>query len=161
MDDDLTKAIDLWGDKLVVLELGSSDSGCGSQLTDTSVQHLAAHCPNLRKLRLESVTRVTDKAMIDIMKKCPLLEELHVSGNDKINGDITDKSIKLLFEDDVLPNLRQICVTDQSAIEHNTVYRLRRRRPKLRIIAGETDSDSMAHSLVLSMMGMDYGDGLF
>ncbi|XP_031562881.1 uncharacterized protein LOC116298524 [Actinia tenebrosa] len=161
MDDDLTKVVDLWGDQLVVLELGSSDSGCGSYLTDTSVQHLASHCPNLRKLRLESATRVTDKAMIDIMTKCPLLEELHVSGNDKSSGKLTDKTMKLLFEKDVLPNLKQICVTDQIAIKHNTVYRLRSKRHRLRIIAGETDSDSFAHSMVLSMMGMDYGDGLF
>ena len=115
----------------------------------------------MRKLRLESANRVTDKAMIDIMKKCSILEELDVTGNDKISGELTDKSMKMLFEDDVLPNLRQICVTDQRGIEHNTVYRLRRRRPKLRVVAGETDSDSYAHSMVLSMMGLDYGDGLF
>ncbi|KAK3733947.1 hypothetical protein QZH41_010767 [Actinostola sp. cb2023] len=161
MDPDLIKVVDLWGDQLVVLSLGSSDSGCGSHLTDKSIQHLADNCPNLRKLKLESTTGVTDKAMCDIISKCCRLEELDVSGNDKISGKLTDKSLKMLFDDNALPSLKQLCVTDQSEILHDIVYRLRRRRPKLKIIAGETDSDSYAHSMVLSMMGLEYGDGLY
>lgn len=161
MDPDLIKVVDLWGGSLIVLTLGSSDSGCGSHLTDHSIQHLAEKCPKLRKLKLESVTGVTDKAMNDIMDKCMDLVELDVTGNDKISGRLSDKSLKKLFDDNILPYLKQLCITDQSGIKHDVVYRLRRRRPNLKVIAGETDSDSFAHSMVLSMMGLDYGDGLY
>ncbi|XP_048587895.1 uncharacterized protein LOC5509825 isoform X2 [Nematostella vectensis] len=160
-DDHVIKVVDLWSEHLVVLQLGSSDSGCGSQLTDAAPKYIADHCPNLRKLRLESATHVTDEGMCAVIDKCPLLEELHISGNDKISGNVSSKALKPLFESAVLPNLRQLCVYDQHRIEHDVVYRLRRRRPKLKIHAGETDSDSFAHSMMLSMMGMSYGDGFY
>ena len=160
-DDDVIKAVDFCKDSLVVLELGSSNTGAGVWLSDAAVHHIANNCPNLRKLRLESVTGVTDNAVIDVMTKCPLLEELEVSGHDRSSGSLTDDCIKRLFDLSVLPDLKGLIITDQMRVRHDVVYRLRRRRPKLKIIAGETDSDSFAHSMVLSMCGLNYGDGLY
>lgn len=160
-DDDVIKVVDLCKDSLVVLELGSSNTGAGVWLSDTAVHHIANNCPNLRKLRLESATGVTDDAVNDVMVKCPLLEELEVSGHDRSSGSLTDECIKRLFDLSVLPSLNGLIITDQMRVRHDVVYRLRRRRPKLKIIAGETDSDSMAHAMVLSMCGMNYGDGLY
>lgn len=160
-DDDVIKAVDLCKDNLVVLELGSSEIGTGVWLSDVAVHHIASNCPNLRKLRLESVTGATDAAVIDVMYRCPLMEELEVSGHDRSSGSLTDECIKRLFDMSVLPNLKGLIITDQMRVRHDVVYRLRRRRPKLKIIAGDTDSDSMAHSMVLGMMGMCYGDGLY
>ncbi|KAJ7325359.1 hypothetical protein OS493_029908 [Desmophyllum pertusum] len=160
-DEDLIKAVELCKDSLVVLELGSSNTGAGVWVSDTALHHIANNCPNLRKLRLESVTGATDDAVIDVMVKCPLLEELEVSGHDRSSGSLTDECVKHLFDLSVLPNLNGLIITDQMRVRHDVVYRLRRRRHNLKIIAGETDSDSFAHSMVLSMMGMDYGDGLY
>ncbi|XP_068675364.1 uncharacterized protein [Montipora foliosa] len=160
-DDDVIKIVDLCKDSLVVLELGSSNTGAGVWLSDGAVQHIANYCPNLRKLRLESVTGVTDNAVNDVMTKCPLLEELEVSGHDRSSGSLTDECIKRLFDLSVLPSLKGLIITDQMRVHHDVVYRLRRCRPNLKIIAGETDSDSFAHSMVLSMCGMSYGDGLY
>ena len=160
-DEDVIKAVDLCKDSLVVLELGSSNTGAGVWLSDAAVHHIADNCPNLRKLRLESVTGVSDSAVSDVMSKCPLLEELEVSGHDRSSGSLTDECIKRLFDLSVLPSLKGLIITDQMRVRHDVVYRLRRRRPSLKIIAGETDSDSFAHSMVLSMCGMDYGDGLY
>ena len=160
-DDDVIKAVDVCKGILVVLELGSSNTGAGVWLSDTAVHHIADNCPNLRKLRLESVTGVTDAAVSDVMMKCPLLEELEVSGHDRSSGSLTDECIKRLFDLSVLPKLKGLIITDQLRVRHDVVYRLRRRRPNLKIIAGETDSDSFAHSMVLSMCGLDYGDGLY
>lgn len=160
-DEDVIKAVDLCKDSLVVLELGSSNTGAGVWITDTAVHHIANNCPSLRKLRLESVTGVTDVAVIEVMYKCPLLEELEVSGHDRSSGSLTDECIKRLFDLSVLPDLKGLIITDQLRVRHDVVYRLRRRRPKLKIIAGETDSDSVAHSMVLGMMGLSYGDGLY
>lgn len=160
-DDDIVKAVDFCKESLVVLELGSSNTGAGVWLSDMAVHHIASNCPNLRKLRLESVTGVTDNAVTDVMTKCTLLEELEVSGHDRSSGSLTDEGIKRLFDLSVLPNLKGLIITDQMRVRHDVVYRLRRRRPKLKIIAGETDSDSFAHSMVLSMCGLSYGDGLY
>lgn len=160
-DEDVIKAVDLCKDSLVVLEVGSSNTGAGVWVSDTALHHIANNCPNLRKLRLESVTGATDDAVIDVMVKCPLLEELEVSGHDRSSGSLTDECVKHLFDLSVLPNLNGLIITDQMRVRHDVVYRLRRRRHNLKIIAGETDSDSFAHSMVLSMMGMDYGDGLY
>ena len=146
---------------LVVLELGSSDTGDGVWITDKTLKCVADNCPKLRKLRLESVTCATDNAVIEVTSKCPLLEELTVSGHDRTTGALSDKFLKVLFDVNVLPGLNLLCITDQWGIHYDVVCRLRRRRPKLKIVAGETDSDSFAHSLVLGMMGMSYGDGLY
>ncbi|XP_074611453.1 uncharacterized protein LOC141865971 [Acropora palmata] len=160
-DEDVIKVVDLCKESLVVLEVGSSNTGAGVWLSDVAVHHIVNNCPNLRKLRLESVTGVTDNAVTDVMSKCTLLEELEVSGHDRSSGSLTDEGIKQLFDLSVLPNLKGLIITDQMRVRHDVVYRLRRRRPKLKIIAGETDSDSFAHSMVLSMCGMSYGDGLY
>ena len=160
-DDDIIRAVDMWKEDLVVLELGSSDTGDGVWLTNKALQYIADNCPKLRKLRLESVTNASDDAVIDITRKCPLLEELTVSGHDKSSGALTDRFLKVLFDVSVLPKLSLLSITDQWSVHCDVVNRLRRRRPKLKIVAGETDSDSFAHSLVLGMMGMSYGDGLY
>lgn len=157
MDPDLIRVVDLWGASLVVLTLGSSESGCGHLLTDHSITHLANKCPKLRKLVLESATGVTDKGMCEIIEKCVSMEELEVTGNDKISGKLTDACLKKLFDDSILPNLQQLCLNDQNGIDYNVVYRLRRRRPKLRVI--NDDSDDFSESVMMSLMGMDYGFG--
>lgn len=156
MDQDVIKVVDCWGASLVVLTLGSRDSGCGYLLTDQSVIHLANNCPKLRRLVLESATNITDKGMCELIDKCTNLEELEITGNDKISGKLTDAPLKKLFDDNVLPSLQQVCVNDQYAVNHDVVLRLRRRRPNLRVLAEDDDFDDM---MMMGMMGMDYGFG--
>lgn len=95
------------------------------------------------------------------MKHCHDLEFLEVSGNDKISGELTDRTLKEFFDVNVAQNMKTLIVTDQHRISYEVVMRLRRCRPNLEITAGETDSDSMAWSLILGMTGRWYGDGLY
>lgn len=159
-DSDVMKVIDLCK-HLVVLELGSSDSGCGGAITDALLDHIVRNCTKLRKLRLESAHSVTDNAVLSVMNHCNELEFLEVSGNDRITGKISDRSLKALFDRNVLPKLKELVLTDQSDISHEVMMRLRRCRSNIDITAGHTDSDSMAWSLVLGMTGSCYGEGLF
>ena len=159
-DDDVMKVIDLCK-QIVVLELGSTDSGCGSDITDKLLYYIAQRCPMLRKLRLESAREVTDDAVLQVMNHCQHLEFLEVSGNDKSSGRVSDRCVKALFNDNVLPNLKVLCLTDQPGVTYDLIMRLRRCRPSLEVTAGYTDSDSMAWSFILSMPGRKYGDGLF
>lgn len=159
-DNDVIKVIDLCK-RLVVLELGSSDSGCGCDITDKLLDYVVQNCPRLCKLRFESALNVTDEAVLKVMKHCHELESLEVSGNDKISGKVTDRSLKVLFDQEILPKLKVLRLTDQHGISYDVVMRLRRCRPNLEITAGFTDSDSMAWSLILGMTGGSYGDGLF
>ena len=76
-DADVMDAIDKC-EELLVLELGDSDSGNGSSLSNKAVTYIAEHCPQLRKLRLESVTRVSDESVYEVMRKCSDLEELTI-----------------------------------------------------------------------------------
>lgn len=159
-DSDVIKVIDLCK-HLVVLELGSSDSGCGGAITDVLLDHIVQNCPRLRKLRLESAHSVSDDAVVKVMKHCSELEFLEVSGNDRITGRVTDRSLKALFDRNILPKLKELVLTDQYDISYDVVTRLRRCRSNVEITAGHTDSDSMAWSLILGMTGRCYGDGLF
>ena len=140
---------------------GSSDSGNGILVTDAVLDYIAENRPKLRKLRLESAASITDSGVLKLLRHCHDLEFLEVCGNDKRTGHLTDRALKEFFDVDVAPNLKTLRVTDQSGISYEVVMRLRRCRPNLEITAGETDSDSMAWSLILGMTGGWYGDGLF
>ena len=84
-----------------------------------------------------------------------------MSGNDKIKGAITNKLVKAVMDKDLVPQLKFLNVVDQRAVTYPAVQKLRKARPDLNVVAGESDSDSFAHGMVLDAMGMDYGDGYF
>ena len=109
-DEDLVTVVDKWKDNLVVLELGSSDTGDGVRLTDNAVRYIADNCCKLRKLRLESVTHASDDAVMDIMRNCPLLEHLEVTGHDKSSGALSDKSLKVVNQYLLLSICLSVCV---------------------------------------------------
>ena len=117
-------------------------------VTDALLYYIAQNRPKLRKLRLESATSVTDDGVIQILRHCDDLEFLEVSGNDKISGELTDRTLKEFFDVNVAPNLKTLRVTDQREIRNDIVRRLRRCRPNLDIT---TDSDSVAWSLIFGM----------
>ena len=130
-------------------------------MTNALLKYIARNRPHLRKLRLESATSVNDDGVIELVMACHHLEFLEISGNDKISGDLTDRTMKIFFDLDVTPSLKTLIITDQQGISYDIVMRLRRCRPNLEITAGETDSDSMAWSLILGMTSGWYGSGLY
>ena len=75
-------------------------------------------------------------------------------------GRLTAKALDPLLGG-ALPGLRELYLTDQSKITYNKVQALLKKRKRLRVQAGETDSDSAAWGCVLREMGASYGDGLY
>ena len=160
-DEHLLAIAQAFGPQLKVLEVGDSDTGYGSYFSSQAVQQFVRACPNLTKLHLESATQVDDKAFSAICSSCLQLQDLAVTGNDKVSGKLKSASVKLLTEGK-LPELRQLYITDQNGITYNAVEKLTKARGRrLRVQAGETDSDSMAWSMVLQQSGSRYGDGLY
>ena len=80
-DPHVTRVAETFSTNLMVLELGCSDTGDGTWVTEKGVAAIAQHCPNLIKLKLESCTSIGDRSIMDIWYKCPHLKHLQV--NDK------------------------------------------------------------------------------
>jgi len=77
-------------------------------------------------------------------------------------GQLTNKAIDPLFSAGALPKLRELYLTDQSyQLSFNKVQQLLKKRRKLQVQVGETDSDSAAWGMVLQQQGRSYGDGLY
>ncbi|KXZ53310.1 hypothetical protein GPECTOR_7g1204 [Gonium pectorale] len=140
-----------------MLRLGSSDTGDGVWLTDAAVLHIAEKCPNLVVLQLSACTGVTTRAFVAVTEKLSQLTELH----DRSSGKLTAKALDPLLKAGALPKLQKLYITDQSGLGYELIQRLIKKRKGLRVLAGTTDSDSVAWGCVLSQMGADYGDGLY
>ncbi|XP_014669185.1 PREDICTED: uncharacterized protein LOC106810377 isoform X2 [Priapulus caudatus] len=141
---------------LQVLELGDSDSGCGSCITDDVIIELVAACPKLRNIRLSSCVKLTDKSFKRIIETCVDLRALEISGNDKISGRLSAEVLRPLFCPQVAPKLHYLCFADQN-VDIGMKGRLCRSRKQMIIDCEETIGDSMAARLVAGFMG-DYSD---
>ena len=53
-------------------------------VTDTGVCEIAVHCSQLSLLAVAGVHCLTDKSIMALAENCPYLEELYISGCDKI-----------------------------------------------------------------------------
>lgn len=54
------------------------------------------------------------------------------------------------------------CVYFLPQVDFGTVQRLVKKRGKvLKVMAGDTDGDGMAASMIMEMMGREYGDGIY
>lgn len=85
-DSHVTRLVDALGPQLQSIYLGSSDTGCGTWLTDAAVHAIVRGCPSLRQLALCSCTNVTDKAFLAVVEGLQQLEVLHCTGHDRTSG---------------------------------------------------------------------------
>lgn len=67
----VTRLVRALGARLTSLQLGNSDSGDGSRLTDAAARAIAARCPRLTVLRLDSVTGMTGAALEALARGLP------------------------------------------------------------------------------------------
>lgn len=110
---------------------------------------------------MESASNVKDDAFAALLKSCPELEYLDISGNDKVSGRLSDKSFKLLQTDATLvPKLRKLYVVDQR-MSKKMAEKVVKGRPQLFIQGGESDGDGYASAMVMEMTGASYGDGIW
>lgn len=71
------------GGSLLSMQLGSSDTGDGVHLSQLAVTRFVRRCPNLLVLKLESAVGVDDETFKAIVKACPKLQQLTVTGHDR------------------------------------------------------------------------------
>lgn len=141
---------------LKCLTLGDSDTGYGAHISDNGVTALANACPNLVAVRLEAATRITDNALIALCSACPLLESLHISGNDKVHGNIRGPGLVFLEDNPaVAPNLKDLVLQgqDRGGKLAKAIKQLSKTRKTLAITTGETLGDGYADNMIAAMTG--------
>ncbi|TVY83491.1 hypothetical protein LSUE1_G004863 [Lachnellula suecica] len=119
---------------------GDSDSGRGSSLSDASVSRLAAACPGLLHIDMDSARDLTDAALSAICQNCPNIEYISIDGNDKCKGHIGGTALDTLRADKKLAKeLRVLHLVDQSSSLDKAVKALSKARKKLELTVGDTD----------------------
>ncbi|KAJ6567289.1 hypothetical protein DFH09DRAFT_456838 [Mycena vulgaris] len=95
------------------LSLGDSDTGNGFHLSDAAVQTLICAAPNLRVLSLDACTKLTDATLLMALDRCPRLELLRLTGNDKVKGSLTAKCLKdIKTQTSLAPALKELVLYD-------------------------------------------------
>lgn len=90
-------------------------------LTSDAVVRLANACPNLKKVKLQATSRVTDDGLRALLEKCPNLVSVEVtgisgSGGNRISGTLLDEWRK---KPEWAPNLRNLTLSER---EDNKVF---------------------------------------
>lgn len=102
---------------------------------------LAAACPNLVHVSLEASTDLTDSSLLALVTKCPDLQYVHISGNDKVRGRVEGPALEEIGEDASLgKKLQKLRLTDQGRYDgkfSKMVKSLSAKRKKLAIEVGE------------------------
>jgi len=122
-----------------------------STLTEEIISVLIKSCPLLTEIDIESPN--LNEPIKHFLTECKFLSKLSITGNNKVSGGLREKTLQLLFDISQAKHLESLTITDQFKISRDFVYRLRRARPHMNVIAGETDGDSM---YFMSMMGMSW-----
>ena len=96
----------------------------------------------MRVFYLEAFTGLSDKTLLAIFDFCPRIEKVHLSGFDKVPGQVHGSALRALAQDPALaPHLRELVLLDQH-VQH--VKALSQARPGLWIHEGSTLGDGIA-----------------
>lgn len=93
-------------------------------LTDAALGAIAANCPSLRSVNVDSAFKLTDVGLLALSAGCRLLDSVNVT-----NTNITDLGVCALAR---LPELRTIKLADTVLTTDSCLDRLARSCPKLR-----------------------------
>ncbi|KAL0059503.1 Homeobox protein tos8 [Marasmius tenuissimus] len=140
---------------LQVLSLGDSDTGKGAWLTDAGVQSFLSQAPNLISLTLDACRDLTDATLIHALESCPRLQLLQITGNDKVQGKITDSVFRTIRErQNIGVNLRELVLYDQPVSPYSKDFKdLSNARKDLTVREGETLGDGIAANMIAAMSG--------
>ncbi|KAK7931130.1 hypothetical protein PG985_001842 [Apiospora marii] len=135
------------------IRCGNTDNGCGAGLSDDAVARLAEACPGLRYVTLEACTAVTDRGLAALLRHCPDLRSVSVTGHDRRTGHITSQALDALRQDPTLgAQLVRLHLVDQE-VRFQAAEKLSKKRPNLEIVEGRTDGDGYGAQMVASIMG--------
>eukprot|EP01084_Bolivina_argentea_P318921 553183_1 len=158
----LKMMVDIVGNSINTFIIGDEECGYPAHyLNSDQWCYIFSKCPNLVKIELESTYNANDNVFDAIVKYCPNIQKLKITGNDKISGELTNKSIlKLANNVNCLSKLTKLIVNDQWEIGFEYIQKLNKKRPLIKVIAGESDGYSMASMMIMAQMGKGWNQGL-
>ncbi|KAK8085432.1 hypothetical protein PG997_006703 [Apiospora hydei] len=143
---------------IVSIQCGNTDNGYGNGLSDGGLLAVARALPGLQNAELESCTRVTDRGLCALLRRCPDLRSVSVTGHDRGVGRITNRTVDALIKDEKLgARLRHLCLVDQRLGSIRDRELLSYMRPRLEIVEGESVGDGYGAGMVASMGGGGVG----
>lgn len=141
---------------LEAFQLGDSETGNGGTLSDRAVQSFLSATPNLRVLRLDACTALTDSTLIWAFQRCPRLEQVRLTGTDGRKGSIRGAAFQDLNADpELCPGLKGLVLYDQEQFTYDRrdLIALSRTREELAIKVGDTVGDGVADNMVAAFIG--------
>jgi hypothetical protein len=143
--------------RLTSFACGNSDSGYGSSLSHAAVATLAKACPALLNITFESSCDLTDATIYVLLKHCPNLHSISISGNNKVTGKITGAIFRKLDKNPGLgKGLKSLGLVDQD-LDLKELNALLKTRRRLDIIEGRTMGNGAAARVVASLTGTSTG----
>ncbi|KAF2113626.1 hypothetical protein BDV96DRAFT_601111 [Lophiotrema nucula] len=126
------------------IQFGSTDSGYRSGVTDSAIARLAHACPNLQTATFLSATSLTDASVISLIKHCPYIHTIQITGHDKDTGLIKETCFTdLLAHPLQARNLVKLYLADQK-LSVKTVVLYSETMSDLEIVEGSTVGNSLA-----------------
>ncbi|KAJ7705499.1 hypothetical protein B0H17DRAFT_1126315 [Mycena rosella] len=136
------------------LSLGDSDTGNGYHLSDAAVQALICAVPNLRVLSLDACTQLTDATLMMALARCPRLELVRLTGNDKVRGKVTPQCLKdIKTQASLAPALKELVLYNQTYELDKEAKALTATRSGLALKTGETLGDGIGANYLAAMTG--------
>lgn len=93
-------------------------------------------------MSLKAATGLKDPSLLALVTKCPHLQYIQISGNDKVHGSVKGSALEAMREDASLGSqLQKLHLTDQDPYDEKKMLKsLSAKRKKLAIEVGETDA---------------------
>ncbi|KAK7943578.1 uncharacterized protein PG986_012691 [Apiospora aurea] len=122
---------------IVSIQCGDTLAGYGRGLSDSGLLAVAKALSGLQNAELESCTRITDRGLLALLRRCPDVRSVGVTGHDRGLGRITDQTVSSLTSDEKLgPRLRHLRLVDQRRGSKRARELLSYTRPRLEFVEG-------------------------
>ena len=135
------------------LELGDSDTGHGSTLTNQTMQLFVAAAPQLRVLMLDACTRLDDATLVRAFECCPRLERVRLNGHDSAEGSVHGRALMQLKDrSELAPALKEVTLIDQ-AIKSADAKAVTAARRGLAVRTGNSIGPGIADQMIAAFTG--------
>jgi hypothetical protein len=128
-------------------------------ISDNAIANLTRAVPSLRDFSFLEAVSLSDAAIISLVKNCPNIERIHISGNARLMGLVTCRGLADVLQNlTIAKQLRYLELWDQH-FHFPSVKKLVRVRKKLAIETAISDQVSIRAMLFSSTLGGGPPDG--
>ncbi|KAI4671266.1 uncharacterized protein J4E88_009300 [Alternaria novae-zelandiae] len=122
-------------------------------VSDAAVAILTRAVPHLKDVDFCDTHTLTENAITSIVKNCPGIERIAISGDDRTPGKIKCRGLEDVLADLTLAKkLRHLELWDQD-LDIKSVKKISKARPDMAIVSGKSVGDSMAAQIVAAQTG--------